>query len=234
MKGNEYIKEKRKSCHLSIRGFAMLCDIAPRMVSYYEKGESPLTSLPVSKAVRYFTVLDCDIEEFFFSFYPFKTELDGMLLSWTEAHPRCYTISVLKKKYYLRLAKIKERSCISVEEYNMLAQKYKNLFERVLINKSVLSDKEYDQYIIPFNRLIRKTLSVFSNDSGTIAGQIEDAIYNTEYSFSDIGRFCGVTRLHLRGCLDGTYNMENIRIIFALKLCYVLGLDFNYIFKKNN
>jgi len=229
MTGNEYIKQKRIENHLSIRGLAMSCDIAPRMVSYYEKGEKLLSAMPVNKALRYFDAIGCDIKPFFSFFYPYSSELDSKLSAWAVEHPRCYDTLVLKKKYYLRLAKLKERKRISGKLYDSLMHDYQMIFNKELNGKTSISDEEYRYYILPFNAKLRGMLYALS-DNNRIAKQIRISICNTEYSMTDMADFCDITGDHLKRCLDNDARISKMHVISVLKLCYVLGFDFDKVF----
>ena len=79
--------------------------------------------------------------------------------------------------------------------------------------------------------MLRKSLSVPSDKKTPLAYMIEDALYKTEFSLSDLSDLCSITKHHLNCCVNGMYNINNLKIISILKLCYILDLDFNDVSK---
>lgn len=231
MTGYEYLKQRREEKNFTIRGFAKESQIAPRMVSYYESGEKQLSSIPIEKAVRLFSLLDIDIEDFFCTYYPYKNSLNDAINAWNKENPREYDISSLKRRYYYRLMKIKERNSLTLTDYERLYAVYKNLFDDKLGKRAKLNDKEYDELIQALNYKIRLMLNPLPEN--IIAKNILNALYHTEYLISDLSKFSGVSYDHLRGCLDGSYNIEHMRVGLALSLCHILNVSFKDVFIQN-
>ena len=231
MTGNEFLKLKREEKDFTIRGFAKTSGIAPRMVSYYESGEKQLTSIPIEKAVRIFDLLGVEIEEFFCTYYPYKDNLDKALNLWHKENLREYEVASLKKRYYHRLMKIKERNSLNLTDYERLYLAYRELFDNRLSNQIVISDKEYEDLVLALNYQFRLLLNPFPEN--VIARSILDSLYHTEYLISDLSKFSGISYDHLRGCLDGNYNIEHMRVGLALSLCYILKVPFNDVFVRN-
>ncbi|MGO4970499.1 helix-turn-helix domain-containing protein [[Clostridium] aminophilum] len=235
MTGYEYLKEKRKEKQYSVRGFAALCDISPRTITYYESGEKSISSISLSKALRYFDLLGIDLESFFKTYYPsIETDLKEKVLLWRRDHEREYDLRRLKHKYYVRLTKIKERDSIPLRELDRINNLYKNVFMEQLSKNDTLTDQDYDQYILELNYQIRCSLSADETDKGNrITAILLDALYHTEYSISDLSKFCGVTAQHLRNCFGDVYDIQKIQLSLALRLCSALGLSFDRTFRAN-
>jgi len=231
MTGNEYLKQKREEKIFTIRGFAKESQIAPRMVSYYESGEKQLSSMSIEKAVRFFSLLDIDIEDFFCTYYPYKDSLDDAINAWSKENPREYDVSSLKKRYYYRLMKIKERNSLTLTDYERLYTAYKSLFDDKLGERAEINDNEYDELIQTLNYQIRLMLNPLPEN--IIARNLLNALYHTEYLISDLSKFSGVSYDHLRGCLDGSYNIEHMRVGLALSLCHILNVSFKDVFIQN-
>ena len=231
MTGNEYLKQKREEKKYTIRGFAKESGIAPRMVSYYESGEKQLSSIPIEKAIRLFSLLDIDIEEFFCIYYPYKKDLDKAVATWNEENKREYDVNSLKKRYYYRLMKIKERDSLALRDYECLYTIYKELFDKNIKECDSITNDEYEKYILSLNYQIRLKLNPLP--ANVIAKKILDSLYHTEYLISDLSKFCGVSYDHLRGCLDGNYDISRMRVGLALSLCHILNVSFKDVFVQN-
>ena len=230
MTGNEFLRALREDKHMTVRGFATLCGFSPRTVSYYENGQNQISSIPSVKAIKMFGILGADIEQFFDDYYPYKDELDKSVLSWRGKHPKTLKRAIVKKRYYQRLAKIKERGNLAPDVFDGFMGDFRDIFDVVLAD-DVMTEDDYDRYILEFNYRLRKALNPLPDKS--ISHCIMDGLYHTEYSISDISKFCGVNGYHIRGCIEGTYDIETLRVGVALKICYVLHLSFNEVFGQN-
>lgn len=229
MTGNEYLKNRREEKGYSQKAFVELCDISQRYISSLETGERSLCGVPVAKITRLFAVLDIACDDFFEKYYHSHFVcLDKRIVEWNKNNPRIYERNYLKKRYYQRIAQIKGRNTLDITAMDGLVNAYKDCFLNKLDNVRILSDDQYEDYILPLNCKIRSTLSSIPKEPAAQA--IVSAIFHTEYSFADVAKICEVTVPHLRGCLDGTYDIMSVNIILALKLCRLLSLDFENTF----
>lgn len=222
MTGNEFLKVCREKKKLSIRSFASSCGIAPRMISYYEKGEKRIEAIPINKARLIFNLLDYDLESFFDEYYPYKESMNNKINEWKEQHQRVYDYALLKNRFYARLNKINERGRMDDAIFDTLWHHYVDTFD-LLKGKNVLNDNEYDKYILELNYNIRNAMTTAIEN--TISQKIMNALFHTEYSLSDIGKMCNITQQHLSGCINGEYDIESMRVLSFLKICYVLSID---------
>lgn len=231
MTGNEYLKKRREELGLSIRGFASICDLSPRVVTYYEAGEKQIGSVPVRKGLQMFHVLNLDLKEYFNTYFPCEEEIKDKIIIWHTEHSRVYDCAVLKKRFASRISKIKARSNLSLIDFDRIYMSYRDCFESDVSEVSILSDEQYEQYILPLDSQIREALSPLPENK--ISREILSAIYHTDFSIMDVAAICQVTRHHLGACLEGKYDIEQIRISLALRLCAALDLDFDDVFRKN-
>ena len=229
MTGNEYLKNRREEKGYSQKAFVELCDISQRYISSLETGERSLCGVPVAKIIRLFEVLDISCTDFYEKYYqPYFVCLDSRIAEWHKNNPRIYDRNFLKKRYYQRIAQIKGRNTLDITAMDGLFNAYKDCFLNELDDVKILSNEQYEKYILPLNCKIRSALS--SMPQGPASKLIVSAIFQTEYSFADVAGICEVTVSHLRGCLDGTYDIMSVNIILALKLCRLLSLDFENTF----
>lgn len=236
MDGKDYFKKLRTDKGYSIRQFANIADISPRLVTYYESGGKQIGSMSVEKSILVFECLNCSIVDFFDQYYSFKPDMDNKISEWKEKNKREYKFSVLKKRIYLRLAKIKERDILDQDVLNELFFMYEDYFNGILSEKCAdgyLTEELYEKYVQKiFYRLKLAMNPLPGNDIGDT---ILDAIYKTDYSLSDVAKFCDITRQHLNRCITGNCSFALMHIDTALKLCYLLNLDFKrtFYFKKS-
>ena len=231
MTGTEYLKEKRKEKGYTVRGFAAACGVAPRMVSYYESGEKSVSSMPVIKAQKYFGMLGINIETYFKEYYSYLSEVDSKVEEWYINNPRTLEKSSLKRRYCKRLAKIKERKYMDISDFDNIYNVYQDIFNNK-VNHEILSENEYNRYILELNYKIRIALNPLNNEISEISKTVLDALYHTEFSITDISSFCGLSKQHVCSCIQGGYDIRLIHVISALKLCYVLDLSFEEVFHE--
>lgn len=231
MTGNDFLKEKRESLGVSVQSISETCDMSPNIIYCYERGDRQISSIPVKKGIALFKLLDCDIEEFFDSFYPFRRELEAEYAEWKRKHPRIYDCKALKKRFTSRISKIKQRNNLTMYEFDRVYSAYRNCIEKQLAGLNVLTDEQYDEFILPLNSLIRQSLSELPDNK--ISQDVLLGIYGTDLSVGDVASLCHVTRQHLGACLDGRYDIEQIHLSLALRLCILLKLDFRKVFLSN-
>ena len=231
MNGQEALKYYRKLKGYSILQLAMMLELSARSITYYESGESPITSMPVSKAVEMFKLLDVNIEDFFDKYYPYKKDIDGKIQIWREKHPRILEVKVLKKRIYLRLAKIKERNNIPTTQLERLYSLFNKTFDELAMEmdeEGYIVDNVYESMVIPLMYNIKVEMQKMPKDF--TCKKILEAIIKTEYSVKDIAGFCNITHQHLAWCVKGKNDIRKMHIGIVLELCYVLKLDFMEVF----
>lgn len=227
MNGCEALKRYREEKKYSVRKFAVLAEISPRAVSYYECGGKDISCIPVSKAILYFGLLDIPIEAYFSQYFSYKDEIDLNLQKWKKENTTELRYSVLKKRIYSRLAKYKERNTIAPEILERITKQYETVFEKLATNtdtKGNISENDFKEFVLPLYYEIKAEMHPLPENK--LCGQILDGIYKTEFSVSDTAVICGVSYSHLWGCLTEIYDFKQLQIVTALKLCYLLKLDF--------
>lgn len=238
MTGNELIKQKRVEKNFSVRFFASITEITPRMISYYESGEKLLEHMPVYKCQAMFDLLELDITSFFQTYFPYEKDLQSKILKWEQLHPYESDFFVLKKRIYARLMKIKSRGKLSGESTQDLFDVYCAFFDsqssKYALNP-ILTREEYNQYVLPILYHVRLTCNEMPENS--ISHTILDALYRTDYTVTDLCTLCDITTQPFNDYLNGKRDFGLIHIDTALKICYILNLDFDSTFsscKKNN
>lgn len=235
MNGSEALKQFRENKGYSIRGLANEAGINFRNLTYYESGQRDISVMPINTALTLFNIYDEDIEIFIDTYYPFKSGLNAKVAVWRQNNPRITDYIVLKKRLYSQLAKLKERNRFDETELEKITKCYKNIFR--ILEMSVdefgnISDELYEKYILPFSGMIEeKKAAPFPDDH--IAEKIVKAICYSGYKRNDISNLIGIDSHHLRGCIKGTFDFKKMQSGNALKLCYLLGLDFKDTFVGN-
>lgn len=231
MTGNEFIKNCRLQKGYSVRQFGKMADITPRMVSYYESGEKLLEHLPVYKCITMFRLLDISVEDFFNKYYSIDTDMEMVVTQWNKEHPIDLDFNNLKKRIYARIAQIKSRRKITADNLESIYDLYNDFFSRnpknYIAGQSITFD-DYDKYIVPIYHHIKAAMNTLPDEK--IARTILDQLYKTNYTISDICVLCGITVQRLNDYLYGKRDFSSIHVDTALKVCYVLGLDFEDLF----
>ena len=233
MTGYEFFKERRMEKGYSVRQFGQMADITPRMVSYYEAGEKPIECIPLHKALRMFQLLDIVIEDFFDHYYPYKAEMDREIEKWQSLNPIEYNFQKTKKKIYARLAQIKSRGSIEENKLGSIYDMYENFFcnsYRKCLTENIISKEDYDSYVQPIYYQIKLAMNDLPEDD--ISRKILEAFYKTNYKMIDVSQMCGITTQNLNKYLNGKYDYGSLHTDTALKLCYLLKLDFNNLFSS--
>jgi DNA-binding XRE family transcriptional regulator len=227
MNGNEAFKQYREISGYSIRHLAAVADVSPRVISYYENGEKQITSMTCVKACLFFDLFQAEVVPFFDTYFPYKSELDVRMEQWQLDNPRELRFDVLKKRIYRRLAKIKERGRVAYGHMVELHGQYRETFEYLshrTDKEGKISGQDYTDYIIPLLCRIKREMQ--EEPENEISKVIWDYMMNSEYSNAEIASFCGVSGVHLKCCFNGTNDMSKMHIDTALKICYVLDIDF--------
>lgn len=235
MTGNEFLKLRREECGYSIRKFADDIDVSPRTISYYESGEKRISAMSLNKCIYMFGRLGISICEFFDLYYPYKQSIDAEKERWTEQNPRIYNYGLLKKRLYLRMAQIKRRGRLREKELEEISALYDSFFKNPSCPYSDgddISPADYEKYIRPIYYKIKAGMNGLP--SGGTGRIITDALYKTDFSISDAAAICEITKQHLNMCINGNFDFGAMHVYTALKICYLLELDFEDIFVKKS
>lgn len=235
MTGNEFLKLRREKCGYSIRKFADDIDISSRTVSYYESGEKKINAISINKCICMFGRLDISVCDFFDLYYPYKQSIDEKKMRWIEQNPCIYNFGLLKKRLYLRIAQIKKRKRLRETELEEISALYDAFFKNPSCSysdKDDISTEDYEKNIRPIYYKIKVGMNGLPSDG--IGRAIIDALYKTDFSLSDVAAMCEITKQHLNLCISGNFNFGAMHVYTALKLCYLLELDFEEIFVKKS
>lgn len=232
MDGTEAFKKYRVNTGNTIRKFAALTRLSPRIITCYENGEKAINNIPVFKAIEIFDIFNADIEEYFDTYYPYKKALDEKTNRWKEENPHILEYEILKHRMYLRLAKIKKRKTVPEDVLDIVYDNFHKNFEILKLKIDAngnITEQDYLQYVIPINNMIKSGQNHLDTES-EISNKIYHKLQKTEYSIPDVAAFCDISRQHLWRCVNGTFDFSKMRIDTALKLCYVLNMDFTEVF----
>ena len=224
MRGYETFKKRRQELGYSQRTFAERTDLPVQEIQVCERGRQPLTGVPTDKAIKMFSVLEISIPEFYDEYFPYKAEIIKKIEEWKISNPRIYGYDILKTRLYNRIHKIKKRLNLDETQFTELSESYQGIFESLLSSvgeDGQISNQAYIEYIIPF---LHKLKWLQEDDiSDPISYQILDALFYTEYSYTDLSNFCGVSIRHLRRCKNQDADFRKLNIEASLKICYVLN-----------
>ena len=235
MNGNEAFKYLREQKEYTVRQFAALSGTSPRIITYYESGERQIPYMSVLKAFDIFDLLQADIETYMDEYYPYKKELDANLIQWKKENLRNLNYTLLKKRFYMQLAKIRERQNIPISLLDIIFSKYQETFselEAFVDENGNISDAKYEEYIMPLQYAIKKGFRIESMPENLISRNILEGICRTEFSVPEVAKLSGITSQHLKGCINETFDFDKMHVCVALKLCYILNLDFNDTFRS--
>ncbi|MDY4838392.1 MAG: helix-turn-helix domain-containing protein [Lachnospiraceae bacterium] len=245
MEAYEVFKQARVAHGYSRADFSALTGVQVRSLQYYENGERSLSVLPVYKINALFEPLELDVEKFCEEFFGYKEEVDTKIELWRKNHPRVYNYSVLKNRTYQRLFhfKMRTRETISNDQNDLFFYHYTKCFDRLAILKGdsdVITDSDYEREYLSFIYEIKKILY---GDMYTVfpLNELTEQLFRSEYtsaSFSflskDIADIIDYSVQNLRKVFSGDLELNHLSVVTALKLCYVLQLDFFHIFGGKN
>lgn len=223
MNGKEALKHYRTEKGYSVRRFAALLQVTPKTVYAYESQEVPLASMPTGRAVRTFSLLEVDLEDFFDSFYPYKEELANAIRLWQSKNPIELDFNVLKTRLNNRIMKAKERNVLSEKAFLKINNQFVKTFtvlEKKKDSTGNILESDYMKYVFPVCQLMRKATYQIQDN------YLREGFLNSQYNLSEIADFCGISKRHFISVVNGEREISTLRIITVLKLCYVLKLDF--------
>ena len=243
MQPYEILKKARIDKKYSIETLSDITGIKPRSLTYYEAGQRALDSLMVYKALLLFESVDINPEEMFDECLSYKQECRNKIEEWRNEHPRNYNYSFLRHQAYQNIAHLKYRKTITDEQYNMLMCYYRETFDYIYVllggrnGEKELSDKIYEEDYLPF--MYKSKLCLYkTKEEAEPLNTVLEVYLCCEYSaatfsfltkdFSDLMGYSNIKKL--RKILSGELGLENLSIIAALRLCYILNFDFAEIF----
>ena len=223
MNGKKALKHYRTEKGYSVRRFAALLQITPKTVYAYESQEVPLASMPTERAIRTFSLLEIDVENFFDSFYPYKDSISREIQLWQQKNPKELDFNVLKTRLNNRIVKAKERKILTEKEYMRVYNQFSKTFatlEKKKDNAGKILESDYIKYVFPVCRLMKKATYQIQDT------YLREGFLNSQYNLSEVADFCGISKRHFLSVVNGEREIGTLRILTVLKLCYVLELDF--------
>ncbi len=243
MEGNLRFKQARIDHGYTLEQLSKLTGVKSRMLTNYQNGNRRLEALRVYSCLELFDPLDLDPEEFFESSLHYKESCDDKISEWKAAHPRDYCLSSLRNTTYGRITHLKYRGTVSDEDYEYILSGYKDCFNQLshLLKTrdcQFMSENEYETFYLTYIYNVKKRL-YYSSSLELPTGEILEKYLRSEYSsvsFSFLSKDFAIMIDHpyvskLRGILSGKIEIGNLSILSALKLCYVLNIDFANIFR---
>ena len=150
-----------------------------------------------------------------------------------------FFIQKVKKKIYARLAQIKGRGAIDPDKLNLIYAMYENFFcneYRKHIIGDTISEVDYETFVSPILYQIKLNMSG-ELPAYEVSRNIVIAFYKSGYEKKDVSKLCGIASQNLNYYINGKYEYGSLHTDTALKLCYLLKLDFKTLFvscEKNN
>lgn len=237
MESRLILKKTRNDKGYTIKHLSEVTGFKPNILRYYESGDRSLDAVMVYKVLRLFEPLNLNPENVF----DYKKECDKEIAKWQTNHPRNFDYVSLRHQSYEKIMHLKYRKSITEEQFDKLMYYYRDTFDYlsvILDDEKILSVAEYEDLYLRFLYISRMTLYLTGNEPEPQKTLLE-AYLNCEYSsytFSfltkDFSNIIGYHKIDkLREILSGKMGLDNLSIKAALKLCYVLDVDFNSIFK---
>lgn len=240
MQGHEAFQKAVTDSGLSLKDIAAQSGYVEKTLRNYEQGILSLENVSVKRIIKLFSVLGIDIPTFFEEYYSIKADFENDLRQWHETHSKELEYSVVRKRFYDRIKQFKYRKRFPEEVQEELEQLFEDNFSTLsqkLVNEDRLfmQEEEYQTFVKPIEVYIKQLFN--DKPVGRSEQMIYDALicsdYNTGTLFNDeIANLLGVSEIYLYNLFYGKNNMafNSIKIKTALKLCYLLGLDFNTVF----
>lgn len=240
MEGYQAFKRARIEHGFSVASFSDATGIKPGTLISYENGDRSLEGLMVYKGLSLFKPLGISPEVFFDEFLHYKSDCDTHMLEWKKDHPRILNYSRLRHFSYDRIVHMKYRGTITLDQYDKMICYYKNTFDYLsnqISDRENLTDEEYESEYLTFLFNIKNVLYM-KPDMGYPLRELLKHYFKSEYTaqtFSfltnNFAALIGYTYVSkLRKILAGELDLDNLSMFAALKLCYVLDLDFPKIF----
>ncbi|RKI38235.1 XRE family transcriptional regulator [bacterium D16-51] len=231
MRGYEAFQKRRQEMGYSQRIFAEKVGLPVQEVQVCERGRQVLTGLPTDKAIKMFSALEISISDFYDEYYPYKAETNEKVNMWKKNNPREYRYDILKSRLYNRIHKLKKRLDLDETRFLELSKLYRSIFESLIPfigEDGKISNQAYIKYIIPYLHELKWLQEGDVEDS--VSCKIIDALFYTEYSYSDLSDFCGISVRHLRRCKSQEADFRKLSIEASLKICYVLNKELEDVF----
>ena len=242
MEISNILKQTRLKKGISISQLSDITNIKPRSLSYYESGRRSPNSL--NKCVLLFNTLGLDIVEVFEETIHYQEECDKQIAIWHKQHARIYNCKELKKQSYDKISHLKYNKSISEEQYIKILSYYKELFDFLatsMNDRDCMTPEEYENHYFDFMYNVKSLIYYNKVDDPLdtiLKTYLKSEFSSVTFSFlsNDFIKIVGYSNPHkFRKILSGELDIENLSALSALKLCYILRLDFNslFIYDKN-
>lgn len=229
MNGKEALKHYRNEKGYTIRQLAALLQVSPKTVYSYESKDVQVTSMPVSRAIVYFGLLGVDVEEYFDSFYPYKEELSAKVEKWHTDNLVELSYDKLKTRLTQRITKAKGRQILSESLYEEIYTQCLSSFELLkgkTDSNGFISVVDHEKYIVPIYKRLKMETYLIED------AYFKDKFAEAPYNLSELAEICDINGVYLTYVVNGKRELQTMRVITVLKLCYVLQLDFKRLFQK--
>lgn len=226
----------RQSKGLTILALYMKTGISTRTFSDYFSGKLSLKNIPADSAILLFDALDTPIFDFYDENFPFKEELSKAV---EKAGKKKLSVSFgqYEDRLWYKISRYYYRKKITEAEREELKRMHDEAFYSSEPGKefpyharenAFLTYDEYLKYIKPIEMKLD-----YLSDRESYADEetkVYRKIVESDFTLTEVANLCEITRQHLKGCLDGRYKLQSLKIITALKLSFLLNLDFREIF----
>lgn len=223
-----------KGCTVSV--LCTCTGISARTFTDYFSGKLSLKNIPSDSAILLFDALDTKLQDFYDENFPF---IDELLRAKEKAKEKKLGISFkqYEDRLYYKIIRYYYRKKMTLLDKEELEQKFNHTFysdevtkgyENIPADQIFLSYDEYLKYIKPIEIKLD-----YLQDKQSYAKEetlVYKKIVESDFSLTEVANLCEVSRQHLKGCLDGRYKLQSLKVITALKLSFLLDLDFREIF----
>lgn len=153
------------------------------------------------------------------------------IVKWRCDNPLECDFQIVKKKIYARLAQIKSRGTIEESKLKQIYDMYDDFFCNEQRKFFPISTEEYNKFVNPILYQIKLNMSggLPEND---ISRSIMIAFYQSGYKIKDVSKICGIASQNLNYYINGKYDYGSLHVDTALKLCYLLKLNFKILFES--
>ena len=234
MTANEAFRQLRINSGYTYRAFAVQAGIPLSLLYGYESGGKEISSIPVAKAVRIFSLCGKSVVAFYLENYNLQQEVLQNMEKWNREHPAELHLDRLMTQLKNRIAKSRERKRLTEEtalQLNKESNNIKGRLKDIITEDGCISEKDYEQYVTPLMANIRAEMFCAPDNLPIENRLIIDAKHKKNWGYSDLAEICGLSSHHLKYCLTGNGNLYSMHIGTALKLCIALGLEFPKVFK---
>lgn len=224
-----FLDAKKKSGY-KINDLVLKTGVSKSSFIAYGSNPNSLLSMSYEHCVAIFKLLNISVENFYNTFFPYKSALNYEVCRWKEQHPIDYSFSSQKNKLRSRIMKRKSRESIAEEDFVYINELYdvffndKNVIMHFKQGDDTLTQQQYQEYVVPILYNLKKSNKCILKGPMRV---IIEYLYRTEYSIKDISELSGINYETLVLYATGKRDFNKIHILTVLKICYILGIDFN-------